>query len=523
MSRPVPRAARTLLGLPLAVLFVLTACAGTSSDAEVAAGVPEGLVSYYTQELDWGGCADFATTPVAERVFAQHPDLQCTRLTVPLDYSDPDGETASIAVLRRPAGNPDRRIGSLVINPGGPGASGIVAAASLAGKVQGTELGRRFDLVGFDPRGVGASRPKIQCLTGPERDAWRLDTDLKATPAAIEQTEAEAMMFARKCAQRSGTELLANVGTRDVARDMDILRAALGDEKLTYLGYSYGTALGTEYAEQFTDNVRAMILDGAIDPDAPLVKTVVRQAAGFQDAFDAFIDWCLERENCWTDGPASKANEQYQRLLDPLIQQPLPVGPNRKLSYPMAITGTIQALYDDKLWPYLNLGLTELRAGKGRVLLELADIYAGRTPNGTYSGVQDAFTAIHCVDEPPVTDRDVLRKADRRYAEAAPFLDAGYPPSGARGACAFWPVPPTDRPSEPHVPGLPTVLVISTTGDPATPYQAGVDLAKALDARLLTYEGNQHTVFLQDVQCVNRIGINYLVNLELPPKGARCS
>ncbi|MGH3913131.1 MAG: alpha/beta hydrolase [Pseudonocardiaceae bacterium] len=483
-------------------------------DGEPKGPVPPGLERFYNQQLTWGDCAEFAATETDTLVFAAS-DLECTRVEVPLDYASPAGRTARLGVLRRVADDPDLRMGSLIMNPGGPGASGMSTAAALSAAVADTELGRRFDLVGFDPRGIGASEPKILCRDTQEQDAERLDLDLDTSPAGIVQTEAEEQEYVALCTQRVGNDVLANSGTRDVARDMDTLRAVLGDEKLTYLGYSYGTRLGTEYAEQFPRNVRAMVLDGALDPDENVVDSQVNQGAGFQQAFDSFIDWCLEQPTCWLgDAARGQADSRFQDVLRPLITTPLPVG-DRKLSYNDATTGAIQALYSDQLWSLLNQGLTQLVAGDGSTLLRLADVYYQRDENG-YSGSEDAFVAIRCMDEAPVTDPETIRERDRRYRMAAPFLDDGNPASTARDACAFWPVPPTYEPETSEVNGLTRVLVISTIGDPATPYQAGVELARQLDAQLLSFGGHQHTVALQGVKCVDDAVSNYLVRLELP-------
>ncbi len=533
-----PRSLRPLrLTAVLATVLALGGCAagaaGERQPAEVAGSspgaqrdegptgrVPPGLERFYGQDLTWGGCQEFATTERDQDSFAD-PALQCTRVEVPLDYANPQERTARLGLLRRPADNQQERLGSLLVNPGGPGASGMSAVASLAGTVDGTDLGRRFDLVGFDPRGIGASEPKIVCRNTQEQDAERLDLDLDTSPAGIAQTEAENHAYAALCADRLGRDVLANAGTRDVARDMDVMRSVLGDEKLNYLGYSYGTRIGTAYAEQFPGNVRAMVLDGALDPDEVLVESLVNQGAGFQQSFDAFVGWCLSQPQCWLgETPKDQANQRFQELLRPLTAAALPVG-NRKLSYNDATIGTIQALYSDQFWPVLNRGLTQLVAGDGSTLLALADIYYQRDQQG-YSGSQDAFKAVRCLDDPPVTDPAVVREADRRYRQVAPFLDDGNPPSAARDACVFWPVPPTFEPGKPEVDGLPTVLVISTTGDPATPYQAGVELAEQLNGTLLTFEGQQHTVALQGQKCVDETVSDYLVRLALPNRKRLC-
>lgn len=483
--------------------------------------VPAGLERYYGQSLEWGPCAEYATTPRTRSAY-RNRRLECTRLTVPMDYSEPRGRSLTLGVLRKPAGQPSRRVGSLVVNPGGPGASGMTMAAGLSGTVAGTELGRRFGLVGFDPRGIGASLPRVNCLTADGRDAERLDSDANTSPSAVARTESENRAYAARCARRSGTELLANMGTRDVAKDMDVLRSALGDEKLTYLGYSYGTRIGAEYAEQFPGNVRAMVLDGAIDPKQDTVQSMVAQAAGFQRAFDAFAAWCAPRASCALGDDPSRAVGVYQRLTRPLVRRPVPTAGDRRLSYSGATTATIQALYSPSTWPRLNDGLLQLERGNGQILLGLADSYYGRADNGQYSGITDSFDAVRCVDDPRITDRARKREADRRYRRAAPFLDDGYPPSGARGPCAFWPAPVTGDTVPPDPAKLPPTLVLSTTGDPATPHEAGVRLAKTLGGRLLTFRGTRHTVFLRGNSCVDDAGIRYLVDLKLPPEGTRC-
>jgi pimeloyl-ACP methyl ester carboxylesterase len=485
-----------------------------------AGPVPPGLERFYSQRLTWGGCTGFATTSRDRESFA-NPRLQCTRVEVPLDYAHPQGRTAWLGLLRLPATHQLGRLGSLLVNPGGPGASGMHAVASLAAVVAGTELGRRFDVVGFDPRGVGASEPKIVCRTTQEQDAARLAVDLDTSLAGVADTENQNRAYAAQCAQRVGKDVLANAGTRDVARDLDVMRSALGDTRLNYLGYSYGTRIGTSYAEQFPGNVRAMVLDGALEPNENLVESLANQGAGFQQSFDAFVGWCLGQPHCWLgSAPKGEANRRFQQLVRPLITEARPVG-DRKLSYTDASIGTIQGLYTDQLWPVLNRGLIELAAGDGSTLLRLADLYYRRDDHG-YSGSQDAFKAVRCVDDPPVTDPAVIWQADRLYRQAAPFLDDGHPPSAARDACAFWPVPSSSEPPEEQVEGLPPVLVISTTGDPATPYQAGVELAHKLRGKLVSFEGNRHTVALQGVKCVDDAVSAYLVRLVLPKHSTLC-
>ncbi len=484
--------------------------------------VPAGLERFYTQALTWESCDGYGKTDFDREALAAD-GLQCTHLTVPLDYAEPDGDTVRLGVLRKQAKSRGERIGSLVVNPGGPGAAGLSTAAHLADA--NTTLANLFDFVGFDPRGVGSSEPTVECLSDQEIDEERAsDDELDVSPEGLREQESETKEYVQECVENTehGEEMLANIGTRDVARDIDVLRAVLGDEKLTYLGYSYGTRIGSTYAEAFPGNVRAMVLDGALDPSKDPVEEVVAQGAGFQKAFDDFAAWCAKEDDCALGSDPSKAVRRFHDLVRPLADNPVQVGDGRRLSYEDATTGVVQALYSEQLWEPLNTGLNELEQNEGDTLMSLADMYLERDPDGKYSTTQDVFTAVRCVDDPRVTDPQVALAASREYKEAAPFLDDGNPPTAALDACAYWPVPNTSQPHVPNVPGLPKVLVISTTGDPATPYDAGIALAKGLGGALLTYEATQHTVFLQENACVDDAGVAYLTDLKLPPEGTRC-
>lgn len=531
------RAAGLLASLTavVAVGGLAAACTSSGSAPEQAVAetrgpagpVPPGLAKFYGQPLTWTDCSAYASSDAGRTLLDGDPASQCARLTVPLDYTKPQGTAITVGLIRIRASDQADRIGSLIMNPGGPGASGIEAAAGMLKNWRGTELARRFDLVGFDPRGIGASTPAVHCLTGEEQDRQRAsDLDDDPSPGGVAAYEAQQKEFAAKCVQRTGDgkDFLANVGTVSVAKDLDVLRSVLGDKKLTYLGYSYGTRLGSIYAEQFPRNVRAMILDGAVDPTQNVVDETVDQGVGFQTAFDKFAQWCVKQKSgCALGNDPAQANTAFHDLVDPLLTAAVPVGDGRKLGFDDATTGVIQALYSEQFWPILNSGLKDLKQRNGRILMLLADNYEGRNANGTYSNEQDAFAAIRCVDDPPVTDPATLLEQEQRYKQAAPFLDDGRPAVAEEDACAYWPVPPTGRPHLPEVTGLAPTLVISTTNDPATPYQDGVNLAKALHGGLLSYQSTQHTAFLQGNSCVDRAGTDYLVNLTLPPAGKTCS
>ena len=515
---------RTPLAVALLAAALLTACTqatpGTPAPVSGGAATPE-LAAFYDQQLAWGPCADFAPTADDRESFSA-PAFDCARLEVPVDYADPDGEKASIAVLRQRAGGPDR-IGSLLFNPGGPGASGNSLVASLAPQLAEGPLGQRFDLIGFDPRGVGASTPTIDCLDDEQWEAERADLDVDPSPQGVQETEDENETYAQRCTENSGgAGFLANSGTRDVVRDMDVLRQALGDEKLSYLGYSYGTRIGAAYAEAFPQNVRALVLDGALDPKETSIERTVKQNAGFQLAFEAYAADCATRPGCPLGQDPAQATAAFQQLSRPLIDQPLRVGA-RELSYTDAVTGVIQALYAKDFWPVLTRGITGLGTGDGRILLALGDLYYGRGEDGTYDNSIEAFVSISCMDEERITTREEQAELIRRANEAAPFRDDGRGAVGALDPCAFWPAEPTSQPHVPQVEGLPPTVVVSVTGDPATPYQAGVDLAQALGGSLISVEGNQHTAALQGNSCIDDVVNAYLIDLAVPSGETNCT
>ncbi len=515
------------------------------------AAVPAGLEQYYSQQLDWQACAPYASTAEQQARYSSK-ELQCARLKVPLAYPEPgsvvaDGASVQVGVLRKVATDDADRIGSVVIDPGGPGGSGMDFVASsvspptdpggaapdptaVAAAKSIATLNASFDLVGFDPRGVGASLPTVQCQTGAERDASRAQVPRSRNQADVDAANAAQQKIAELCVQRTGAdegidgkEFLANIGTRDVARDLDVLRAALGDQKLTYVGFSYGTSIGTVYAEQFPENVRALILDGAVDPTEDPATSALKQAAAFQGAFEDYAAWCAKQTVCVLGKDPSKATAVYQSLVRPLLDKPIKLQDGRVLSFQDANTGTSQALYLDAFWPALSKALLDLSQGDGEFLMYLADYYNERDATGNYGRLLEVFNAVRCVDGPALTDPAAVTKFNADYAAAAPYSDSGDPAGDRKDICAFWPVPPTMQPHRPDVTGLPQVLVISTTGDPATPYQAGVDLAKDLGAVLLTVEGTRHTAFLgAGIECVDRIGNDYLINLNLPPEGTIC-
>jgi pimeloyl-ACP methyl ester carboxylesterase len=445
---------------------------------------------------------------------------ECGKISVPVDYAKQDGDTAQLALIRFPATG--AKTGSLIVNPGGPGESGVQAAATL---VEGMppQVRERFDVVGFDPRGVASSRPALWCNSDADNDRLRADPEVDYSPAGVAHIEKLTKEFVQRCVAKMGKDSLANVGTTNVVKDLDSLRAAVGDAKLTYLGYSYGTRIGSAYAEAYPQNVRAMVLDGAVDPNADPVEADIRQAEAFQKAFNDYAADCATAPDCPLGTDPAKAVDVYHSMVDPLVAKPARTQDPRGLSYSDAIVATILPLYSPGLWRHLTQGLKELKAGHGDTMLALADLYMGRDAQGHYNNSTDVRVAVNCVDQPPVTDRAKVVDEDRRTRQVAPFMSygdfTGYAPLST---CAFWPVPPTSKPHTISVKGLPLILVVSTTHDPATPYQAGVDLARQLGGTMLTFDGTQHTVVFQGNPCVDDIVARYLIDVAVPPPDARC-
>ncbi|MCZ8378399.1 alpha/beta hydrolase [Mycobacterium sp. CPCC 205372] len=488
--------------------------------AAPASASPEGQATQaYGQPPVWGGCADMLGD------VSRIPTAQCGRVAVPVDWNDaanPQAAQAQLAVIRVPARG--ERIGVLMVNPGGPGGSAVDTVAGMGAALADTEIGRRFDLVGFDPRGVGHSTPELRCRTDAEFDAYRREPMADYSPAGVAHIEGLYRRLAQQCLDRMGAQFLAGVGTASAVRDMDAVRGALGEQQLNYLGFSYGTEIGAGYAEQFPERVRAMVLDGAVDPSLDPTTRNLRQLAGFQRAFDAYAADCAKSAGCPLGTDPAQFVNRYHQLVDPLAQRPAPTSDPRGLSYQDAITGTGSALYSKRFWPYLTSGLLGLARGTDPGdLLVLADEYQKRDRAGHYANQQDAFTAIRCVNAAYPTDPAVWADVDRQARQAAPFLAYGsFTGFAPRDICAMWPVPPTSTPHPAVSPGPGKVVVVSTTRDPATPYEAGVELARQLQASLITFDGTQHTVVFNGDACVDTATLRFLVDQQAPPAGLTC-
>jgi len=455
--------------------------------------------------------------PAASVTWKRCGALECATLQVPLDHDQPGGRQIGIALNRRPATDRTRRIGSLLVNPGGPGASGVEFLPVLLGRIS-SSVKARFDVIGFDPRGTGGSAP-VRCLPTAELDRY-FSVDPVPDDAAEKASLISAVQrFAAGCQQRSG-DLLPHMGTEDAVRDMDRIRAAVGDEKLSFLGFSYGTSLGATYAELFPGRVRALVLDGAVDPSLDTLGLNRVQGEGFDRAFDAFAADCLAQAAACPWKPAGGPRKQaYLALAERIEAQPVPAG-RRRVGPSELVLGVARFLYSRESWPALASGLAEVESGRGTVVLAGFDDLVGRNPDGSFSNLQEANVAINCLDNPAPKDVDAYERAAAAVARTAPAFGPTVVWSGL--ICGLWPVPTVGKAEPLRAPGTPPILVIGTTNDPATPFVWAEALASQLpQGRLLRHEGEGHTAY-GDNGCTTRIADAYLLRLELPPGPLRC-
>lgn len=439
-------------------------------------------------------------------------------VTVPVDYSNPQGDTLDLWVTRHRTES-DGRVGVIFTNNGGPG----VPASSMAASVRGwfeDPIVERFDVVSWDPRGTGLSGGSVDCISDVEYDRYFGSADI--TPEDDSEREvliSLAREFAESCIDAVG-DLLPYLGTNNSARDMDAIRQALGEEQVSYLGYSYGSELGAVWATLFPDTVRAAVLDGAAHPDSEGIEPVKQQQLGFERVFNTFLAACSANSSCafHNDGDAEGA---YDRLLVSLDEQPA-VGPSGRpeINQEIAVNGVIQAMYTDRRWPALERALADAANGDGAGLLALHDSYFQRDPaTGSYSNLIESFLAITCADDP---DRVNADEADERAEELIGIAPRLFPYTTGSYTCDFFP-PSADPRAEITGERAGPIVVIGTTGDPSTPLASSVAMADTLEAGVLvTVEANQHTAY-RSGDCINDIVHRYLIWLEAPPVDARCS
>ncbi|MBV6700450.1 alpha/beta hydrolase [Kitasatospora aureofaciens] len=512
------------LGLTALLLASSAGCqGGTTSAAEPAptsAATASATGSLTFAHLDWQACP----APNAAQGGGTAPagDWQCATLKAPLDYAKPSDGTIDLALIRSRAKDEQHRIGSLLFNFGGPGGSGVATLPALAAAY--TSLNTRYDLVSFDPRGVGASAG-VKCLDDKAMDASNAIGNTPENPAAVKELDETTAQFNAACEHNSGP-VLPFVDTESAARDMDLMRQALGDQHLYYFGISYGTELGGVYAHLFPQQVGRLVLDSVVDPTKDPLQNSLGQAKGFQLALEDFMKACSTQvSDCPTGSGGAQGTARITELLQKVEKTPLPTSSDRQLTGSLAVTGIAGALYSQETWPALAAGLAEaMRQGSGTVLLQLADSLLGRGPNGHYNNLNAANRAISCVDaKQRYSDQDVEQQLPQ-FRTASPVFGA-FTAWGLTN-CTGWPVPGrTDHPDV-AAPGAAPILVVGTTGDPATPVEGARAMAQQLGAGVgvtVTLQGEGHGGYNTGNPCLKQTVDSYLLDGKVPADGTVCS
>ncbi len=498
------------IAIAISATLLISGCA-----SEVAVEKPlSDLAKYENQKLDWSTCYD---------------DFDCAELRVPIDYADLKVGTFKIALLRYKAIDQKNRIGSLIVNPGGPGGSGVDYAYN-AEFIFDPDVLDRFDIVGFDPRGVDRSAP-IKCLNDQETDAAYAADAKPDNESELTAAIAEAKDFIDKC--QSANKYLSHYSTAEAARDMDILRAALGDEKLNYLGKSYGTYLGTLYAQFFPDKVGRMILDGAVDPNISILEQNISQATGFDDALGAFITDCVKEDDCPLPKNRIEATDKIISIFTTAATNPLPrkrkmKNDDRAATEALIVLGTASALYDDvDGWPQLRTAISEGLQGYGDSFLDLVDQYTDRSADAKYaSNALDSGAIIDCLDWPDTRTIEETKADAKRFTDAAPVF--GPYLAYTNIACKYLTPPTKDKFTRTtnKITSINTapIIVIGTTGDPATPYDWAVGLNKIFtSSKLITLNADGHTGQGRGSACVDDAVDAYLLKGISPKKNLVCS
>ncbi|MBA3308512.1 MAG: alpha/beta fold hydrolase [Nocardioidaceae bacterium] len=462
----------------------------------------EGLDRFYDQQVTWEGCGSAD---------------ECAEIWVPLDYADPDGEAVTVRAARNLAGDESSRIGSLLINPGGPGGSGIDYLGYAAFDSTVTDV---YDVVGFDPRGVASSTP-LDCLSDAELDEYVSSDPTPDDPGELDEFQADWADFTEGCQTHSG-ELLGHVSTVEAARDIDIIRAVVGDEELNFFGASYGTYLGATYAALFPENVGRLVLDGAIDPLADPRQAAIDQAAGFEVALTAYLEYCVAQGDCPLGDTVEDSRERLIQLFEEIDENPLPTSSGREVTEGLAFLGVIVPLYSRDSWSYETDALRAALDGSGDDLLFLADLYAERQPDGTYANNGlEAQPAVNCLDHPDDASIEEIQAGGGDFIEASPTF--GVAAMWWPYACSNWPVEAAEPHPDYSAAGAAPIVVVGTTRDPATPYEGAVKLAETLESGvLLSRDGDGHTAYGMGNSCIDDAINTYLVEGTPPEDGTEC-
>ncbi|WP_188187084.1 alpha/beta hydrolase [Nonomuraea sp. SYSU D8015] len=491
----------------LAAVLLVTVTGCSTAPAEPATqSTPD------TDQITWGPCTDIKR-PDGEPPARQDASVRCGKLSVPLDYAKPDGETIDLALIKLPAAGKGGKLGSVVFNFGGPGASGVDTLDQAAKAL--TTLRAHYDLISFDPRGVERSSG-VRCGDTAQMDRFTSLDTLPPDEETHRQSDAVNKEFAALCQQNSG-KVLPYIGTVNAARDMDRIRAAVGDAKLNYIGMSYGTQLGAVYATEFPKNVGRMVLDAPLDPTVSFEQRTLAQTRGFQKAYESFLKACV-KEGCALGKDQATANANVENFMYEVAAKPLKVR-NRELTQGLASTGVAAALYSEQTWPFLEQALSDALKGRGEALLFLADSYIGRAPDGTYSTQMTSFPAITCVDTAERPTEAQVRRTEQAALKISPLFGS----EGSGALCRVWPVKGNDQARRVNATGSAPIVVIGGRGDPATPYEWAPKLTAQLKtATLVTYEGEGHGAYLSGSRCVQGLVDTYLIGGKVPRNGTSC-
>lgn len=476
---------------------------GLDMATESAPTIEATLEPFYEQEPEWRECRG---------------SMECAEIEVPLDYDEPTGKRIELALLRVPAGAGDDKVGSLLVNPGGPGGSGIEYAAR-AEIFFGGPVRKAFDIVGFDPRGVGTSTP-VDCLSDEQLDGYvASDPDPETLPEARRVDEL-LTVFGEGCLERSG-DLAGHVSTVEAAKDMDIIRGVLDQQRMAYFGASYGTLLGGTYADLFPERVGRMVLDGAIDPSVSNVESSLVQARGFETALRAYVENCVDDGGCFLGDSVDEGVGTIQDLLESLDEEPIPGDQTRALTQGLGVLGVWAPLYDEQSWPALDVGLKQAIDGNGATLLSFADQYVGRGPEGYVDNSVEALYAVNCLDSNESVPVDDYADYEDEFLEASPTFGRVF--AFGLTSCGSWPVEGEKAPEALTAAGADPILVIGTTRDPATPLEWAEGLAAMFESGvLISRDGDGHTGYGAGNDCVDEAVESYLVSGKVPEDDLSC-
>jgi pimeloyl-ACP methyl ester carboxylesterase len=514
MPNPLRPRAASLAATALLLTSVLAGCGDDAQDEDLP-----------TQKLSWEECPHPSTAGGGGSTPTPLPDgdtWQCAIMKAPLDWAEPEGDTIDIALIRaRASGAAGDRIGSLIFNFGGPGGSGVTTLPAF-GEEYAT-LRTRYDLVSFDPRGVGRSAP-VECQNDAQLDAY-FQQDATPDDAAERTGLLDSTREFNAACEENSAKVLPHVRTTDAARDLDLMRQVLGDDKLYYFGISYGTELGGVYAHLFPVNVGRAVFDAVVDPAQNPEQGSLGQARGFQLALDNFAAHCVSQaEGCPIGDSAQDVQDRIAQLLEDLDRAPITGIPPRELTQTAATNGIAQALYSQDFWEYLTEGLEQAYDGNGQILMALSDVMNGRRPNGEYSNITAANVAINCADDRPRYTVGQVERSLPEFRAASPLF--GDFLAWSMISCTDWPVAGAADHPDVSAPGSAPILVVGNTGDPATPYEGTRAMVRALGEGVgveLTYQGQGHGAYHSGNECVRDAVNGYLLDGKAPAAGTVCT